>query len=138
MPNNGISKLRLKLLAKDIPTNKEPKSPGLAVTLIKSISFNFKPALVIAESATAVMVSNCILEAISGTTPPYFLCKVKEDATTLERIFLQSLTTATAVSSQDVSMPKTYIFILLILKQRRTYSLLFQFLASLLLRPLKC
>jgi len=50
------------------------------------------------------------LEASSGTTPPYSAC-ISCEYTTLERISFPSLTTAAAVSSQEVSIPSITIFV---------------------------
>ena len=47
--------------------------------------------------------------AISGTTPPKGLCSSNWVKTTLERIARSSETTAAAVSSHDVSIPRNNI-----------------------------
>src|SRR4030065_372008 len=52
------------------------------------------------------MVFICCLEATSGLTPPNGACKSIWEATTLERIRRPSSTTAAAVSSQEVSIPR--------------------------------
>ena len=58
---------------------------------------------------TAHIASVCILEAISGTTPPNILCFSICVATTEETIFLPFSTTAAAVSSQELSIPRINI-----------------------------
>src|SRR5664279_5559715 len=59
-----------------------------------------------ASRITGVTNSRCRRDAISGTTPPYCACRSACDATTFERMFPTSSTTAAAVSSQLVSRPR--------------------------------
>ena len=97
--------------AKLIPVNNVPASPGPWVTAIASISERLIFALAIAESAIRFKNISCSLEAISGTTPPYFEC-IDCELTSFDKIY-PSLHTATAVSSQDVSIPITIILLFL-------------------------
>src|SRR5512135_2488899 len=52
------------------------------------------------------MVLICCREATSGNTPPNWACRSICDATTLDKMTRSSSTTAAAVSSQEVSMPR--------------------------------
>src|SRR5476649_112678 len=58
---------------------------------------------------TGKMTSMWLRAATSGTTPPYSLWMLIWLATTLERTWRPSSTTAAAVSSQDVSIPSSFI-----------------------------
>ena len=71
-----------------------------------SMSPKVSPASFIAPSTTQQMFSQCRLEAISGTTPPYLRCSSTWVEMTEERIFRPFSTTAAAVSSQELSMPR--------------------------------
>jgi tetratricopeptide (TPR) repeat protein len=51
----------------------------------------------------------CAREAISGTTPPYFSCSLVCEAMIEDLTSRPSATTAAAVSSQLVSMPKIFV-----------------------------
>jgi len=55
----------------------------------------------------------CWRAATSGIMPPVLVCRSEEEATTLERIFVPFLTTAAAVSSQLVSIPRISIVYIL-------------------------
>ena len=59
-----------------------------------------------ASSITGETSSRWRLEAISGTTPPYFAWMSAWELTTFERISPPAVTTAAAVSSQEVSIPR--------------------------------
>src|SRR5512133_205879 len=52
------------------------------------------------------MVRMCCRDATSGKTPPYFLCSSIWVATTLESRSRPFSTTAAAVSSQELSIPR--------------------------------
>ena len=52
---NGLSNARAIDFAKDVPTTKEPKSPGPFVKAIPSTSFNVTFALFKAASTTGTM-----------------------------------------------------------------------------------
>jgi hypothetical protein len=58
---------------------------------------------------TGEIISRCLREAISGTTPPYSAWMATWEDITEERICRPSRTTAAAVSSQDVSIARTSI-----------------------------
>ena len=51
-------------------------------------------------------ISRCLRDAISGTTPPNFLCISIWVEMIFDKISRPSLTTAAAVSSHEVSIPK--------------------------------
>jgi hypothetical protein len=59
-----------------------------------------------ARRTTLTTVARCWRDATSGTTPPYSACTNTCDAITFERMTLPSSTTAAAVSSHEVSMPR--------------------------------
>ena len=65
------------------------------------------PASATARRSTGAIVATCWRDATSGTTPPYSACTRICDATTSERTRRPSSTTAAAVSSHDVSIPRT-------------------------------
>ena len=95
-------------LAVMTPTRSEPISPGPAVTAIRSISFagSFMHASSSTSSRRGMIISWCILDASSGTTPPYSECdSIWLDNTEDNTIFLPFMT-ARAVSSQLVSIPR--------------------------------
>src|SRR2546423_12975472 len=54
------------------------------------------------------MPRRCSREASSGTTPPYGWRAVNCEKTTLEAVCSPERTTAAAVSSQELSMPRMY------------------------------
>src|SRR2546423_14042008 len=54
------------------------------------------------------MPRRCSREASSGTTPPYGWCVVNCEKTTLEAVCSPERTTAAAVSSLELSMPRMY------------------------------
>ncbi len=80
--------------------------PGRVVTATASRSATAMPARSSACSTMGTIVATCALHAISGTTPPYLAWRCSWDATTLARVRVPSATTAAAVSSQEVSMPR--------------------------------
>ena len=55
------------------------------------------------------MFSICFLEAISGTTPPYNVCKSICEDMTLDSASLPLTTTAAAVSSHELSIAHIFI-----------------------------
>src|SRR5438067_6544748 len=61
-----------------------------------------------ARRTTGTMPRRCSREASSGTTPPYGWCVVNCEKTTLEAVCSPERTTAAAVSSQELSMPRMY------------------------------
>jgi SMC interacting uncharacterized protein involved in chromosome segregation len=87
-------------------------SPGPAVAAMPSISPSVTPASLRAAAMTPSSASTWARAAISGTTPPKAACSAIWLSTMLERIAPRPLsssrnTTAAAVSSQLVSMPRT-------------------------------
>src|SRR5260370_40614634 len=55
---------------------------------------------------TGTIARRCSREANSGTTPPWGWCVAIWEATTFEMISSPERTTAAAVSSQELSMPR--------------------------------
>ena len=98
--------------ANDTPTSSDPTRPGPCVTAIAPSSPGLACASPSARSTTPQMSRTCWREASSGTTPPHSRWISTCDATTFERIAHGraaspvSSTTAAAVSSQEVSMPR--------------------------------
>src|SRR5690606_25719055 len=105
-PTKGTPRASASALAAASPTRSDPTSPGPFVTAIPSMSASVTPAWRSASSMTGSISSRCRRDATSGTTPPNFWCTSICDATTLERMMRPCSTTAAAVSSQLVSMPK--------------------------------
>src|SRR5215831_16902053 len=95
--------------ATEQPTRSEPTSPGPWVTAIPSRSGRRTPASASAFSTTGTMTSRCRREASSGTTPPYGAWIASCEATTFDRMRRPSASTAAAVSSHELSIPRTII-----------------------------
>ena len=87
------------------PTSKAPTRPGPYVGVIASIWSNLIFASSKAFFVTLEIASIWFLDAISGTTPPYFSWIGICVSITLESISLPFLTIATDVSSQLDSIP---------------------------------
>src|SRR6266540_2611794 len=94
-------------LAAAIPTRRAPTRPGPTVTATPSRSRNPHPAVSSAASIMGVRASTCARLASSGTTQPKRSCTSTWLAMRLASTVSRS-TTATAVSSHDVSMPSTF------------------------------
>src|SRR5262245_3726117 len=94
-------------LAAEQPTSREPTRPGPCVTAMPSRSASPVPASPSARRITGTTTSRWRRDASSGTTPPYGPWTSSWEATTLERILRPPSSTAAAVSSQEVSMPRT-------------------------------
>src|SRR5512132_1198056 len=94
-------------LAAAIPTRSAPTRPGPTVTATPSRSPNPHPAVSSAASISGVSASTCARLASSGTTPPKRSCTSTWLAMRLASTVSRS-TTATAVSSHDVSIPNTF------------------------------
>jgi cytochrome bd-type quinol oxidase subunit 1 len=75
--------------------------------------FKSAPAAVRAFSTTGTIFSICFLEASSGTTPPYGWCVATWDQTTLDKMVCPPEVTAAAVSSQEVSIPRIMLCVLI-------------------------
>ena len=103
---NGLFEPNANPFAYWSPTSNAPTKPGPYVTPIASISSNLSPASSSAALTTLSTTSICILDATSGTTPPYFLCVSIWDAITLDKTSLPLTTTAADVSSQLDSIDK--------------------------------
>lgn len=99
---------KLSAFAYDNPTNKAPTSPGPYVGVIASMSFQDIFASSNAFFATLEIASIWFLEAISGTTPPYFSCIGICVSIIFDRISLPFFIIATDVSSQLDSIPHCY------------------------------
>src|SRR5512132_3556076 len=90
-----------------IPTSRAPTNPGPTVTATPSRSAKRHPARSSASSISGFRACTWALEATSGTTPPNLACRSVWLATKLARTIAPSSMTATAVSSHEVSMPRT-------------------------------
>ena len=108
-PTNGLFIAKLNAFAYDRPTSKAPTSPGPYVGVIASISSNFIFASSNAFFVTLDIASIWFLDAISGTTPPYFSCIGICVSIMFDKISLPFLTTDTDVSSQLDSIPNVYM-----------------------------
>src|SRR6266498_3257023 len=108
-PMNGTSRAAATALAAAIPTRSAPTRPGPTVTATASMSFTHIPASVRAMVMSGLMFSRWAREATSGTTPPNFSWRCTWLARRFERMVRPSSTTATAVSSHEVSIPRTRI-----------------------------
>src|SRR4051794_10184397 len=89
------------------PTRSAPTSPGPRVAATTSTSRSEIPARASASPLTAGQLARCSREAISGTTPPYGRCAASWLDTTDDSTRPAPSSTAQAVSSQEVSMPRT-------------------------------
>src|SRR5262245_43013878 len=89
-----------------MPTRSEPTKPGPSVTAMAAKPSKPVCACSSARRTTGTMARKCSREASSGTTPPYFEWVASCDATTDDRTFFPSSTTAAAVSSQHVLIPR--------------------------------
>ncbi len=106
MPYSGNPEPSARPLAMVSPTMREPGSPGPRVTAMASRSASSRWACASASATTVSMTLMWWREATSGKTPPYFACSAAWEATTLENAARPFSTTAAAVSSQEVSMPR--------------------------------
>src|SRR5215207_11438300 len=102
----GTSHTRARALAALRPTSSEPTRPGPDVAATASTSWSATPASTSASATTGVSSSTWARLAISGTTPPYLAWRSIWLATTDDRTRVARSTTAAAVSSHDVSMPR--------------------------------
>ena len=92
-------------LAAETPTSNAPIKPGVYVTATRSMSFSDTEAAASASRMIGMRFFRCSRDASSGTTPPYFLWMSICEETMLDRT-MSSLSTAAAVSSQEVSIPR--------------------------------
>src|SRR6476469_5957668 len=92
-----------------MPTSKAPASPGPCVTAIASIDPYVLPASASACRTTGTIARRCSRDASSGTTPPYGWCVAICDDTTFESTRSPLPTTAAAVSSHELSIPRMYL-----------------------------
>src|SRR5262245_37536424 len=107
-PTSGVDVASETALAAAMPTSRAPTSPGPAVTATPSRSSNPRPARSSAPSISGVSASTCARLASSGTTPPNRSCNLTWLARRLAST-VSSSTTATPVSSHEVSIPRTFI-----------------------------
>src|SRR3989338_1384496 len=108
-PMRGLPQDRASARAVIVPTRSEPSSPGPRVTAIRSISLGVHFASFRACSRTGSMHSSCFRAASSGITPASASKAALELEMTLLRTLQPSSTTATDVSSQEVSIPRIRI-----------------------------
>src|SRR5215472_15243175 len=106
-PTSGVPWAHASALAAEQPTRSEPTRPGPWVTAMPSRSRRPIPASARARRMMGTITSRWRRDANSGTTPPYGACTSSCEATTLESTLRPPSSTAAAVSSQDVSMPRT-------------------------------
>ena len=92
--------------AAERPTSSAPTSPGPWVTATRSTLAIGSPADSSASRTTGETSSRWRRDATSGTTPPKRACRSACDDTTDESTRPSSVTTAAAVSSHDVSIPR--------------------------------
>ena len=99
-PTNGLFIAKLNAFPYDNPTNNAPTNPGPYVGVTASISSKVTFASFNANFVTLEIASIWFLEAISGTTPPYFSCIGICVSIIFDNISLPFFTTANEVSSQ--------------------------------------
>src|SRR5438874_11478322 len=87
-------------------TSSAPASPGPWVTAIASMVWYVRSASSYARRTTGTMPRRCSREASSGTTPPYGWWVANCENTTFDAVCSPERTTAAAVSSQELSMPR--------------------------------
>src|SRR2546421_3983628 len=95
-------------LAALTPTSREPASPGPEQAATAPMSESSRPASISAWAMTGLTSSRWARLAISGTTPPKRAWRSLWLATTDDFRATPSSTTPTAVSSQEVSMPRMF------------------------------
>src|SRR5439155_1659453 len=105
-PTNGTSHTSANALAALTPTKRAPARPGPMVAATASTP-SVTPPSTRASAVTGVRSSTWARLAISGTTPPKRAWRSTWLETTDERMAAPLAKTAAAVSSQDVSMPRT-------------------------------
>src|ERR1051325_915057 len=88
------------------PTSSAPMSPGAAVTAIDSTSRHSACASATARETSGKRCCRCSRDAISGTTPPNGRCRSICDAMRFTRTLPSWSSSATEVSSQEVSIPR--------------------------------
>ncbi|MNY37076.1 hypothetical protein D3C86_1716090 [compost metagenome] len=100
----GIFRACAMPLAKLLPTSREPSNPGACVNAMACKASLEIPAVFNAWSTTGTMCCRWVLDAISGTTPPYCSCTVCVAMILLNTC--PSLITEAAVSSQELSIAR--------------------------------
>src|SRR5215210_3041065 len=103
----GLSRAKATALPMERPTRSAPTRPGPRVAATRSTSAMEAPARESASELTRGQFDRCSREAISGTTPPYGRCAASWLDTTDASTRPSPSSTAQAVSSQEVSMPRT-------------------------------
>src|SRR6266851_7478394 len=91
------------------PTSRQPTRPGPRVTAQRSMSAGWTAAFASARSSKCGSRSRWSRAASSGTTPPNSRCRSTCEWMTLLRTRRPPSTTATDVSSHDVSIPKVSV-----------------------------
>src|SRR5574341_226002 len=107
-PMKGMFRAKAMALAADTPTRRAPIRPGAWVTATSSMSSSETEAPASASRMTGMRFFKCSRDASSGTTPPYFSCTFTWEETTFDSTAV-SRSTAAAVSSQEVSIPRVNI-----------------------------
>src|SRR5438093_1108326 len=105
-PVRGLSQAAASPSPTPTPTSRQPTRPGPRVTATSSRSAGWTEAFSRARSRRPGNRSRWSRAASSGTTPPKSLCRSTWEWMTLARTLRPSSTTATEVSSQEVSMPR--------------------------------
>src|SRR5712692_6430663 len=105
-PVRGRDHEALRPSATPTPTSRQPARPGPRVTAMRPTSSGPTPACSKARSRRLGRRSRWSRAASSGTTPPKSLCRSTCEWMTFDTTRRPSSTSATEVSSQDVSMPR--------------------------------
>src|SRR6516165_4390316 len=105
-PTNGTPQASANAFAALTPTNRAPTSPGPIVAATAATSGPSQPASSSASATTGLSSCTWARLATSGTTPPKQAWRSTWLDTTDEARQVPSTTTAAAVSSHDVSIPR--------------------------------
>ncbi len=108
MPTNGLFSANAAACAALKPTSSAFGKPGPCVAATASNCPTEIPAVRNADCATGIRFRRCSRAASSGTTPPYSAWSLICEETMPDKT-LPSRTTATLVSSQEVSMASSVI-----------------------------
>src|SRR5207244_8354897 len=105
-PTNGTPHTRASALAALMPTSSEPTNPGPIVAATASRALPSTPDSTSTSATTGVSSCTWARLATSGTTPPKRACRSIWLDTTEDSTSEPLATTAAAVSSHDVSIPR--------------------------------
>src|SRR5690348_15549707 len=105
-PVSGLAHAAARPSPTPAPTSRHPTRPGPRVTASRSTSAGLAPAFSKARSISEGSRTRWSRAASSGTTPPNSLCTSTWVWMTLLRTRRPSSTSATEVSSHEVSMPR--------------------------------